>query len=410
MQSHQSVLPHKLLAPAPVSFTNSHALVPQHQLMASFDHLNPHGIHPRVHASDVECVESGISGMTFQERIHVFNPHQNDFSSHQNDFPIVSESDGNFSARHRPVIEQLDISSLAVSSPTLWNLQSPIQSGESSYVSTTSRNIYAHNEDARDTTVSRRVAIDSSDQPLNSPSGALSPDNHSLITPPTCSKVLLPEFSQEVCSKKLFSDVTKTNIPKATSAAIPNPTSTISPKKLSVRMKSSDGHWREWTDSVQDLAELLDLLKSNKLWNRRFACSTIWSLARPSFVARDVIRDLHGIPLLVSLIAAPSSDDELKRLAAGCIWSVCKQSSINCDLVLSCGGVDSICNLLEHGNDEQKCESIGALRNLGGCSTAIAHRIVQCNGLKLLKECVRQDRNSKIREWSARAIKEIMWP
>ena len=55
-------------------------------------------------------------------------------------------------------------------------------------------------------------------------------------------------------------------------------------------------------------------------------------------------------------------------------------------------------------------QAIGALRNLGGRSTVIGERIVQLNGLKMLKECVRQDRNSKIREWSARAIKEIMWP
>jgi hypothetical protein len=195
----------------------------------------------------------------------------------------------------------------------------------------------------------------------------------------------------------------------------------------------------QWTDSAQDLSELLNLLKSNKLWNRRFACSTIWSLggtevliahffdaillkfqrdsakpdsvaARPSIAARDLIRDLNGIPLLVPLIAAPSSDDELKRLAAGCIWSICKQRPSNCDIVLECGGVESICHLLEHGNDEQKCEAIGALRNLGGCSTLIAQRIVQHNGLKALKDCMRQDRNSKIREWSARAVKEIMWP
>jgi len=132
--------------------------------------------------------------------------------------------------------------------------------------------------------------------------------------------------------------------------------------------------------------------------------------ARPSLLARDLIRDLKGIPLLVSLIAAPSSDDELKRLAAGCIWSICKLSPSNCNMVFECGGVDSICNLLEYGNDDQKCEAIGALRNLGGCSTVIADRIVQCNGHKMLKECMRQDRNSKIREWSARAFKEIMWP
>jgi hypothetical protein len=151
--------------------------------------------------------------------------------------------------------------------------------------------------------------------------------------------------------------------------------------------------------------------------------------ARPSVAARDLVRDLNGIPLLVSAISAPLSDDELKRLAAGCIWSICKQSPSNCDIVLDCGGVDSICHLLEHGNDEQKCEvkacaavvvshhtvtpisqAIGALRNLGGRSTVIGERIVQLNGLKMLKECVRQDRNSKIREWSARAIKEIMWP
>lgn len=132
--------------------------------------------------------------------------------------------------------------------------------------------------------------------------------------------------------------------------------------------------------------------------------------ARPSTLARDLIRDLKGIPLLVSLISAPSSDDELKRLAAGCIWSICKLSPSNCNMVFECGGVDSICSLLEYGNDDQKCEAIGALRNLGGCSTVIADRIVQCNGNKMLKECMRQDRNSKIREWSARAFKEIMWP
>jgi hypothetical protein len=249
-------------------------------------------------------------------------------------------------------------------------------------------------------------------------------------------------------------------------AVIPCPINPHQPKKCSVRMKSSDGHWREvscwfdaflcyslpnifhcflrpfvqWTDSLQDVRELLNLLKSNKLWNRRFACSTIWSLgrtktfllcpfilsylscskvanfspqifaARPGIVARDLIRDLNGIPLLVSLIDAPSSDDELKRLAAGCVWSICKQSPSNCHIVLECGGVDSICTLLERGNDEQKCEAIGALRNLGGFSTIIAQRIVQCRGLHMLKECMRQDRNAKIREWSARAIKEIMWP
>jgi hypothetical protein len=143
-----------------------------------------------------------------------------------------------------------------------------------------------------------------------------------------------------------------------------------------------------------------------------FALSTRFMFfpARPSIAARDLIRDLGGIPLLVSIISAQSSDDELKRLAAGCIWSICKQSASNCDIVLACGGVDSICHLLEHGNDEQKCEAIGALRNLGGCSSVIALRISERNGLKLLKECVRQDRSSKIREWSARAIKEIMWP
>jgi hypothetical protein len=141
-----------------------------------------------------------------------------------------------------------------------------------------------------------------------------------------------------------------------------------------------------------------------------FASIFCFFAARPGIVARDLIRDLNGIPLLVSLIDAPSSDDELKRLAAGCIWSICKQSPSNCDIVLECGGVDSICTLLEHGNDEQKCEAIGALRNLGGVSTTIAQRIVQCQGLKMLKECMRQERNSKIREWSARAIKEIMWP
>ena len=84
--------------------------------------------------------------------------------------------------------------------------------------------------------------------------------------------------------------------------------------------------------------------------------------ARPSVVARDLVRDLNGIPLLVSAISAPLSDDELKRLAAGCIWSICKQSPSNCDIVLDCGGVDSICHLLEHGNDEQKCE-VKALRS-----------------------------------------------
>jgi hypothetical protein len=119
---------------------------------------------------------------------------------------------------------------------------------------------------------------------------------------------------------------------------------------------------------------------------------------------------MNGIPLLVSLIDAPSSDDELKRLAAGCVWSICKQSPSNCLAVLECGGVDSICTLLEHGNDEQKCEAIGALRNLGCFSTIIAQRIVQCRGLLMLQQCVRQDGNTKIREWSARAIKEILWP
>ena len=34
-------------------------------------------------------------------------------------------------------------------------------------------------------------------------------------------------------------------------------------------------------------------------------------------MARDLIRDLNGIPLLVSLIDAPSSDDELKQGADG---------------------------------------------------------------------------------------------
>jgi hypothetical protein len=39
------------------------------------------------------------------------------------------------------------------------------------------------------------------------------------------------------------------------------------------------------------------------------------------------------------------------------------------------------------------------LRNLGGCSTIIGERIAQLNGLKMLKEGMRQDKNAKIREW-----------
>lgn len=79
-------------------------------------------------------------------------------------------------------------------------------------------------------------------------------------------------------------------------------------------MKSSDGHWREvrslccasvfnylfishsflslfvqWTDSSQDVSELLNLLKSNKLWNRRFACSAIWSLGRAQNIFAQLI-------------------------------------------------------------------------------------------------------------------------
>ncbi len=172
--------------------------------MASFDHLNPHALHPRAQISDVDCVESGVSAMNFQERYQGFNAHQNDFS-------MASEA-GNFSVRHhRPVTENLELCSLAVSSPTQWKLHSPIQSRDSADVPTSSRKMYSHNQDARD---AMRVVIDSGDRALNSPSSALSPDtsntwqngfsSHPLITPPTCAKVLLPEFSQEFSSKKLY--------------------------------------------------------------------------------------------------------------------------------------------------------------------------------------------------------------
>jgi hypothetical protein len=187
-----------------VPFANSQALVAQHQLIASFDHLNPHVFHPRAQISDVDCVESGMSAMNFQERYQGFNGHPNDFS-------MASEA-GNFSVRHhRPVTENLELSSLAVSSPTQWNLHSPIQSGDSAHVPTSSRKMFSHNQEARD---AMRVVIDSTgDHTLNSPSSASSPYtsnasqnsfSHPLITPPTCAKVLLPEFSQEFSSKKLF--------------------------------------------------------------------------------------------------------------------------------------------------------------------------------------------------------------
>jgi hypothetical protein len=200
MHTYQTALQPKILAPpaAPpaASYPSSQALVSQHQLMTSFDHLNPHAVLQRAQISEVESVGNGMSAMKFQEtqRFH-------GFSSQQNDYPNgVCELGGSFSARPRP--EHLEFSSLASNSPSQWNVQSPLQSGDSSYVPTTSRQMYIHNEEARE---ARRVLVDSSgDHALISPSGALSPDRCQHMTPPTCSKVLLPEFSQEASSKKLF--------------------------------------------------------------------------------------------------------------------------------------------------------------------------------------------------------------
>jgi hypothetical protein len=193
VQSYQALSQQKLLSCSSAApFANSQALVAQHQLMTSFDHLNPYAIHPRAQLSDIECVESGVSTMSFQENFH-------GFSAQQNGIPMVPES-RNFNARQRPIIEHFELSSPAVSSPTQWNVQSPVQSGESAYDPTVSHNMYTHNEDTRH---ARRI-FDSGDHALNSPSGALSPECHPIITPPTCAKILLPEFSQDLNSKKLF--------------------------------------------------------------------------------------------------------------------------------------------------------------------------------------------------------------
>jgi hypothetical protein len=198
LQTYQTTLQHRNLAPLVAPLANSQALVSQQQLMTSFDHLNPHSMHHKAQISEVESVESGISAMTLQQtqRFH-------GFSAQQNDFPNICESVANFSSRQRPSVEHLDLSSLSPNSPSQWNVQSPLKSGESIYGPSVSRQMFFQNEEARD---ARRVMIESSgNRSLSSPSSALSPDHFQHLTPPTCSKVLLPEFSQEFSSKKLFS-------------------------------------------------------------------------------------------------------------------------------------------------------------------------------------------------------------
>ena len=196
MQSHHTVLQQTLLSPPSLPVNNSQALIPQHQLMTTFDHLNPNSVYSKGQFSDVEFAGSGILAMNTQEKFHVFNAPQNEFS-------IITEGAGNFSSRHhRPVIEHLDLSSLSLSSPTQWNVQSPILGG-GTFATTTSRQTNTHNQDAMD---ARRSIFDSDDHSVSSPSSAFSPNHHLLpVTPSTCSKVLLPEFCQEASSRKLFS-------------------------------------------------------------------------------------------------------------------------------------------------------------------------------------------------------------
>lgn len=194
------MLQQTLLTPSSLPVVNSQALIAQHQLMATFDHLNPNSVYPRGQFSDADFAGSGMLAMNLQEKFHVFN-------APQNEFPVLSEGAGSFSSRHRPqCIEHLDLSSIALSSPTHWNVQSPILGGEPSFATTTSRQMNIHNEDARD---AGRFIIDSSDHAVSSPSSAFSTNGHLLpvtpTTPSTCSKVLLPEFCQEASSKKLFS-------------------------------------------------------------------------------------------------------------------------------------------------------------------------------------------------------------
>ena len=230
------MLQQTLLTPSSLPVVNSQALIAQHQLMATFDHLNPNSVYPRGQFSDADFAGSGMLAMNLQEKFHVFN-------APQNEFPVLSEGAGSFSSRHRPqCIEHLDLSSIALSSPTHWNVQSPILGGEPSFATTTSRQMNIHNEDARD---AGRFIIDSSDHAVSSPSSAFSTNGHLLpvtpTTPSTCSKVLLPEFCQEASSKKLFSgssfflrlhvfcafifcaDVTKANIPKVDNVVEPSP-------------------------------------------------------------------------------------------------------------------------------------------------------------------------------------------
>ena len=187
MQAHPA-FHQKLLTPPPAIFATSQALVPTHQLSRAFDHVNPHAPNPKAHITEVEFVENGISAMTFQQRLHGFN-------SNQHHIPITTDGIGNFSTHHhRPDVDQF--SNLCLSPSSQWNVQSPIQSGDSMYMPTTSRQMYAHNElDVR------HVDVISSDRTSASPTSALSVD---CITPPTCSKNLLPEFSQEPSPKKLF--------------------------------------------------------------------------------------------------------------------------------------------------------------------------------------------------------------
>lgn len=184
----------KIMTPSgpPVFFANSQALVATHQLSRAFDHVNPHALNPRTHITEVEFVESGISAMNFQQRLQ-------GFSANQHQMPIISDGIGSFSTRpQRPDVEHLELSNLSLSPPSQWNVQSPIQSGDSMrYMPSVSRQMYAHN-DARDVS---HAEVDSGDRSMTSPS-ALSPDCQQQITPPTCSKNLLPEFSQEPSPKK----------------------------------------------------------------------------------------------------------------------------------------------------------------------------------------------------------------
>jgi hypothetical protein len=197
LQTYQTVLQHRNLASQCAPSVDSQALVSQQQLMTSFDHLNPHSMHPRAQISEVESVEIGISAMNFSDTQRVHG-----FSTQQDYIPNNCESGLNYSTRQRSVVEKLDLSSLASNSPSQWNIQSPLQRGEYCHVPTASRQMFAHNQEGRE---ARRVVFESSgDHSLNSPSSALSPDHFQQLTPPTCSKVLLPEFSQEASSKKLF--------------------------------------------------------------------------------------------------------------------------------------------------------------------------------------------------------------